>query len=41
MNDESVNVYIEFLLFTIILTTILSVFMSIFKVTNPDGYRIK
>ena len=41
-NDESVNVYIEFLLFTVILTTILSVFyMPIFKVTNPDGYRTR
>ena len=32
-NDESVNVYIEFLLFTVILTTILSVFC--FMVLHP------
>ena len=37
---EGVNVYIEFLLFTIILTTILSLFyIPIFKVKNPDGYN--
>lgn len=42
MNDDkvNVNVYIEFLLFTVILTTIISLFyMPIFKVTNPEGYR--
>lgn len=40
MDDDTANVYIEFLLFTIILTTIISLFyMPIFKVTNPEGYR--
>ena len=39
-NQDNVNVYIEFLLFTVILTTIISLFyMPIFKVTNPEGYR--
>ena len=41
-NSEKVNVYIEFLLFTVILTTIISVFyIPIFGITNPGGYRVR
>ena len=41
-NDNKVNVYIEFLLFTVILTTIVSLFyIPIFGVTNPAGYRTR
>lgn len=41
-SDESINIYIEFLLFTVLLTTILSViYMPFFGVTDPNGYRLR